>query len=344
MNISNNDKINKIININENINNSESPKNDKNVSILDAPSISDIPTILDASAIKKEIKKPNEKKSNLKDTLVLSGGGIHGIAHLGTIQILFEKDILKNINTFCGTSAGAIISTLLVLGYTPKELFTLSCELDFTKLTEFKIENFSKKSGFGFDDGLRLIYVIKRLLSAKGFDENITLKQLYEKTNKKLIITASCANTAKVCYLSHENDPDILVTKAVRMSIGVPGYFTAINHLKYLYFDGGCDNYPIHLFKDNIENVIGIHIVSHVPILENIDNIEDYLFRVIQCYKKTTEFHSQRGYEKYTISLTINNSDEFDFMNFHLDTSKKTKLYKLGYDAGFEYFENNNLT
>ena len=41
--------------------------------------------------------------------LVLSGGGIRGIALLGSLYYLEEIKMINKINTFIGTSAGAII-------------------------------------------------------------------------------------------------------------------------------------------------------------------------------------------------------------------------------------------
>ena len=37
--------------------------------------------------------------------LVLSGGGLNGIAYISLIKILKEKKILEKINKFAGTSA-----------------------------------------------------------------------------------------------------------------------------------------------------------------------------------------------------------------------------------------------
>lgn len=56
------------------------------------------------------------------DTLVIGGGSIKTIASLGALSVLQEKGILDNITKFAGSSAGSVIVTLLVLGYTPKEI------------------------------------------------------------------------------------------------------------------------------------------------------------------------------------------------------------------------------
>ena len=43
------------------------------------------------------------------DTLVIAGGSSKGILTLGALQYAHDNNILKKINTFIGTSSGAII-------------------------------------------------------------------------------------------------------------------------------------------------------------------------------------------------------------------------------------------
>ena len=56
----------------------------------------------------------------MKADIVCEGGGVKGIALLGAIYYLEEKGY--TFQNFAGTSAGAIVSSLLAVGYTGKEL------------------------------------------------------------------------------------------------------------------------------------------------------------------------------------------------------------------------------
>ncbi len=51
------------------------------------------------------------------ENLVFQGGGPKGIAHLGALKYLQEKNLLKDIRRVAGTSAGAITACLLAVGY-----------------------------------------------------------------------------------------------------------------------------------------------------------------------------------------------------------------------------------
>jgi NTE family protein len=56
----------------------------------------------------------------MKIGLVLSGGGIRGIAHLGVLQALSEAGI--KFNKISGTSAGSIVGALFAQGIEPAEI------------------------------------------------------------------------------------------------------------------------------------------------------------------------------------------------------------------------------
>ena len=57
--------------------------------------------------------------------LVLSGGGLKGISFLGVLEYLQRHNKLNvhNLDTYAGSSAGAIISAMLCVGLTTAELF-----------------------------------------------------------------------------------------------------------------------------------------------------------------------------------------------------------------------------
>ncbi|HEY5584990.1 MAG TPA: patatin-like phospholipase family protein [Ruminiclostridium sp.] len=66
--------------------------------------------------------------------LVLSGGGIKGIAFVGAYEEL-EKNY-KRFGNIAGVSAGAIVGALIGAGYTSKELMKILKELDFSKFSQ----------------------------------------------------------------------------------------------------------------------------------------------------------------------------------------------------------------
>ena len=54
--------------------------------------------------------------------LVLSGGAFRGLGLLGGIKYLEELNLIKYFKQYIGSSAGAIISFLLIIGYTSTDI------------------------------------------------------------------------------------------------------------------------------------------------------------------------------------------------------------------------------
>ena len=48
--------------------------------------------------------------------LVFEGGGVKGIAYAGALQVLEAQGVLPDIRRVAGTSAGAIVASLVALG------------------------------------------------------------------------------------------------------------------------------------------------------------------------------------------------------------------------------------
>jgi NTE family protein len=263
--------------------------------------------------------------------LVLSGGGLKGIALIGAIKALKDLGCLNIIDTIVGSSVGALIGILLTVGYSPEDLYDFMMAFNIGVLGNF---NFNNLTHFGLDDGNKVTITIKTLLKSKGFDDNITFIELYEKTKIKYIITATCVNTKNIIYYSYETYPQMNVITAVRMSISIPLYFTPVLYEGKLFIDGGCiDNYPIQLLKNDINDVIGIYLSDIREVVENINNIEDYIMGVIDTLFEGVAHNSLKGYEQCTIRLNVS---RVTMANLNMDMDKKQELLNFGYNTIME--------
>lgn len=165
----------------------------------------------------------------------------------------------------------------------------------------------------------------------KGFSEDITFKELYEKIKKKLIMTVTCINDKKAYYYSVDTFPDMKVIKAVRMSISIPIIFTPVEHDSHLYVDGGCiDNYPMQLFQDNLDEVIGIYLSDIKEYTKDINNLEDTLINTFISLLEGVSCNSLKGYEKYSIKINLS---RISIMDLSLNKQKKQELYDIGYNS-----------
>lgn len=271
---------------------------------------------------------------NKKEILVLSGGSLKGIAHLGVLKALDEKNILKNIKTFAGTSIGGIISALCVIGYNYNELWEISETLNFGLMRDIQLEKILEN--FGVDDGKKITIVLDELFKAKEINPNITFNELYEKTKVELILSTVCLNDKKIVYLSYKSFPDMKVITGLRMTSCVPFWFSPIKHNDKLYVDGAVmNNYPINIFKENKKRTIGVYLNEVKNNIEKINNIETFLFSNMDCIFEGINDILIKSYEKQTINLILPKISIFDLS---INNKKKKELFDFGYNETIIFF------
>ena len=89
---------------------------------------------------------------------------------------------------------------------------------NFKNITSENIMKFFDNSQV--DDGSELRRIIQIIFSLKINNSNPTFKELYEITNKKLVICATCVNTLlEIEYFSYDTNPDFYVADALMMSL-----------------------------------------------------------------------------------------------------------------------------
>ena len=283
-----------------------------------------------------KILSNNQKKLLLDyktiDTLVLSGGGVKGLYYIGIIKKLEELNIINNINTIAGTSIGAFFGSLITIGYTSQELVDFVLLFNLSNMKKIAYQNFF--SYFGIDEGNNLELILEKMFNLKGYQKNITYKELFEKTKKELIITGVCINEKKCYYFSHKNTPEMNVLKSIRISTSIPLYFTPIQHNNMLWVDGSViDNYPINLFKHKLNTTLGVYLCETKGYSE-IKNLEDYFICIIQSLFEGLTENSIKGFENNTIIVKTAKTNILDTI-----FSKETILQyiNLGYDTISNY-------
>ena len=77
--------------------------------------------------------------------LVFEGGGVKGIGLVGAVAVLEEHGYVPK--SLAGTSAGAIVATLLGAGYSGRELHDVIINLDFHQFEDRGFEDRDTGSG-----------------------------------------------------------------------------------------------------------------------------------------------------------------------------------------------------
>lgn len=219
--------------------------------------------------------------------LALSGGGINGIMQIGALKFIDiylrrvkGKSIYNHFDGFAGTSIGALIALLCALNLSPDKMVELfENNLKKFSLTSASTTFFSKYRAIR--DQKPFVDIIKQILLDNCEDSYITFSELYEKTNKDLVITATNVCTSKVKFFRHATTPHVHVLAAVIASMAIPFVFPAVVIKEMSYVDGGCMiNFPIMAFP--IKEVLGLWILSNRG-ESQVKSFQAYTVQVTKC-------------------------------------------------------------
>jgi NTE family protein len=240
--------------------------------------------------------------------LALEGGGVRGIAYAGAFKVLEQKGILQQIENVAGTSAGAIAGLMISIGYNAAEIDSIMMSLPYQKFNDGKGGILGKyrrvKRKFGVYNGDEFEAWIESMLKAKTGNAQLTFAELHKmksinNTYKDLFCTGTNISRQRLEIFSFKNTPNFSLATAVRISGGIPLYFTPIalddslkkialadtvSYVNY-YVDGGmlC-NYPISMFdscKTSVEPLLCNDLIFNEQTigikLERPEQIKNYL-------------------------------------------------------------------
>ncbi len=132
-----------------------------------------------------------------------------------------------------------------------------------------------------------------------------------------------------------DDTPDMQVLKAIRITISIPLYFKPYKYNNKIWIDGACaNNYPIEPFIDKIDDVIGILLEDNMTYIENFDEVDKYIYRIIKCIVKGECINKYNTYKNNTIQIIC----DFEIFDFEITTEIKKNLFLQGYDSAKEFY------
>jgi NTE family protein len=270
--------------------------------------------------------------------IALCGGGFYGFAEVGALSVIDKFPEYFDIQNIRGTSVGSIVAALYSVGYAVEEMTKILFEFDFDNLikdTSLAYYNFLKN--FGMYQASKFEQVIEKLISNKTNIRNCTFSQI----DKNLTVYATNLNYQKLVIYNKERTPNMVISKAVRLSIGYPTIMAPVMFEGDLYSDGGFYmNYPIISFKDDeLEETIGITFCS---CNENFDGslkdrieIKD-IYKYIEAIAKTMQravYTAQIQDKHLNRSIIVKINEAISSMEFGLTLEQKKYIYQCGIDA-----------
>ena len=276
--------------------------------------------------------------------LAISGAGINCLSFVGCLVVLERYGILNNIKGFSGSSAGALVSTLVIIGYKSSELKKLMFKIDFGKFIHFDLDTLIKK--FGVCNGTELIKLVDFLFRNKGLSPSITFEELYQKTKRKLNITGSCLSKAaftnkfsKSDSFNHETTPNMKILEALRITVSIPWVYSPHTFNNQMYVDGALFHpYPISWFQEmDPEKKYTLGFVSYDIYEDTPTSIDSYSMSILVGMMDQLKMLCVQNYQKQTVILE---NLEFNCFDFGIRNESKEILYKRGIENMTKYLEN----
>jgi len=276
----------------------------------------------------------------MKIDAVFSGGGVKAYSYIGVLQSLEKKGL--EVSRIAGTSAGAIISALLIAGYTSNEikkhLLSLSLKKFLDPPTYTSILPFSKWYNLffkmGFYKGKQLEIWLREILARKNIYTFNDIKDdclkiiVSDLSLKRLVVLP---DDLKDVYGIQKND--FSIARAVRISAGYPLFFMpeTINHQpalqKSLLVDGGIvSNFPLWVFKDELlrfkRPTLGVKIVGDNQEVQ-INNMVELLQAMLLTMKQS---YDERYLDQNIKDILFLRVDSVETMNLSLGKKDKEKM------------------
>lgn len=265
----------------------------------------------------------------LNADLVLEGGGVKGLALVGALQVLEEHGY--TFPRVAGTSAGAIVGSLVAAGVPAEKLRTIMLDTDFNEfMDEGVIQKYSGPVGTAYGlvfrqgvyEGDYFLDYLRELLSEAGVDtfdqlevESDDGSALPPEARHRLVVMASDIRRNELVRLPwdlerlYQIDPDDLsVASAVRASMAIPFFFRPFymqrggakgRAARHTLVDGGMlSNFPIDVFdrKDGAAPrwpTFGLKLSARVEdkTPEGTEDIDGSVAQVKAMIKTMTGFH-----------------------------------------------------
>jgi len=158
-------------------------------------------------------------------SLVLSGGGARGLAHIGVLMGLAEAGV--TVDAIAGTSMGAVIAAWFADGHPPDAMVALAREFFVQRqpMKEYTLPVVSLVAGAKVD---------------KGLEENFGTRRIEDLLIPFLCTSSNLSDAERVV---HDRG---LIRRAVRASLAIPGVLPPVPWHGDLLVDGGAlNNLPV---------------------------------------------------------------------------------------------------
>ncbi|WP_042223476.1 patatin-like phospholipase family protein [Oceanobacillus manasiensis] len=293
----------------------------------------------------------------MKIDCVFSGGGVKAYAFLGSLEVMERKEL--KLERVAGTSAGAIIASLLAAGYNTNEIRLKLDELDLKKFLDppllTKWLPFSKWFFLYFQLGINKGDKLENWLYDQLAEKNVYTFNDLPKDYLKVVVSDLTLGKLVVLPDDLERvyglDPLLFpVAKAIRMSAGFPYFFMpkklpGKRNTKSIIVDGGLlSNFPLWIFDKHREKqerpILGVKLSESVEKIEprKIRNALDMFQALFSTMKMAHDTrYISKSQERNIIFIPV---EGIETMNLSISEETKEKLIIKGRNSAELFLQN----
>lgn len=289
--------------------------------------------------------------------LVFEGGGVLGVSHAGAYKAIVDGGY--NIQRCAGTSAGAVMATLIVAGYSSEEIIKILYSIDFKtfmkKTKTSKIFGIGKPLSLIFNKGVFDSTIVETWMAALLKDKGIrTFRDIMNNGESRVKIIAADITRKKMIILPEDLkdygiDPlSFSVAKAVRMSCSIPFYFTPVllkdkEDKEYFIVDGGLlSNFPVWIFdREGIPRwpTFGIRVKDLESETEKgKKGILSYTKDVLSAPLNQSEDNFIR-HRDFIRTIILDNDNSIKSTDFNEANKYINHLFTIGYKSTIKFIE-----
>jgi predicted acylesterase/phospholipase RssA len=268
--------------------------------------------------------------------LVFSGGGIKVVSIVGSLKVLEEGGLLKNVNEVSGVSAGAWLGFMFSCGLTLETIEKLVLDLDFSIIRNVTADAFlGFPETFGLDDGTYLRKFLESIMRiAMKMDPHSTFDSI--KSNRiRFRCWATDLNTLNIREFSSIKTPTVKIVDALYASMAIPFYFTPGKDsiTGHLLSDGGIQgSLPLHhLTDDECSDCLAIGFCKNSSAKE--EEPQDLMAFISSIFSSILHINNQAVIKKWSHKILRIPVDEFPSWNFEVSREDRIILIKKGIEA-----------
>lgn len=262
----------------------------------------------------------------MPQVMVLSGGGVKAVAHIGALKTLKAAGHLVAVRTWVGLSAGALIAFGICLGYSLEALHDICERFDFAALQDPAPQGFlAFIDHYGIDTGERLNRFVQALLTIKGHSPDMTFGQL----GARLRVIATDMKTGSPVIFSATKTPDVRLVDGLRASMSLPFYFwPATGADGGMLVDGGVHgSYPMNtLTEEEQRHALGILLTQELGEWQE-EGPDSYILRLYEIASTAKDDLVARAHAANTIRVI---TPRISMVKFSMTAADRAALYAAG--------------